>query len=332
MSVRTERDAEQLLLMQPQAGSRTTSSYSSQPWFHLITWNIDMKAPYGTLRMRRALSHLHRDLLASLPPAEPVVIFFQEMTAADIALICGTQWVRERFFVTDVDVRRWSGRSYGTVTLVDRRMVISGEREGNGGWGVFRVPFVSRCGRDGLFVDIVLSSLFMQNSIAPPLSPPPSSSMSQQTLTKFFRLCNTHLESLSANPPVRPRQMESVAKYLHDSSLNGSLLAGDLNAIEPFDATFPSTYNLSDAYLVLGGEEGADKGFTWGYQSLARLRKKYGCNRMDKVLYCGEVKVRGLERVGVGVKLGDELWVTDHYGLHARVEVIGGYGVMMLIG
>ena len=204
ISGHTERDAEQLLLVQPQADSRTTSSYSSQPWFHLITWNIDMKAPYGILRMRRALSHLHRDRLASLPPAEPVVIFFQEMTAGDIALICGTQWVRERFFVTDVDVRRWSGRSYGTVTLVDRRMAIFGGKEGNGGWGVFRVPFVSRCGRDGLFVDIALSPLSVQNPIAPPLSSPPSSPMSRQTFTKIFRLCNTHLESLSAKPPSPP--------------------------------------------------------------------------------------------------------------------------------
>lgn len=141
--------------------------------------------------------------------------------------------------------------------------------------------FVSWCGQHRLFVNVVLSSLSVQNPITPPLSSPPSSLMSRQTLTKFFRLCNTHLESLSANPSVRPRQMESVAKYLHNSSLNGSLLAGDLNAIEPFDATFPSTYNLSDAYLALGGKEGVDKGFTWGYQSLARLRKKYGCNRME---------------------------------------------------
>ena len=53
---------------------------------------------------------------------------------------------------------------------------------------------------------------------------------------------------------------------------------------------------------------------------------------MDKVLYRGEVEVRNLERVGVGVKTGDDLWVTDHYGLNARVEVIGGYGVMMMMG
>jgi hypothetical protein len=29
--------------------------------------------------------------------------------------------------------------------------------------------------------------------------------------------------------------MESAVKYLHDSSLYGLLLTGDLNAIEPFD-------------------------------------------------------------------------------------------------
>jgi tyrosyl-DNA phosphodiesterase 2 len=70
----------------------------------------------------------------------------------------------------------------------------------------------------------------------------------------------------------------------YDSSLYGSLLTGDLNAIEPFDTTFPSTYNLSDEHLALGGEEGMEKGFTWGYQSPAWLRDKYGCSRMDKVL------------------------------------------------
>jgi tyrosyl-DNA phosphodiesterase 2 len=123
--------------------------------------------------------------------------------------------------------------------------------------------------------------------------------------------------------------MESITKYLHDSSLYGSLLAGDLNAIEPFDTVFPSTYNFSDAYLALGGEEGMEKGFTWGYQSPAWLRDRYGCSRMDKVLYCGEVEVQGLEQVGVGIRIGDELWITDHYGLHARVEVIGGTGVLM---
>ena len=77
--------------------------------------------------MRCALSH---------PPSRPSHVASAQMTAADIALICGMQWVWEWFFMTDVNVQRWSGRSYGNVRLVDRRMVISWEREGNGGWGL----------------------------------------------------------------------------------------------------------------------------------------------------------------------------------------------------
>lgn len=108
--------------------------------------------------------------------------------------------------------------------------------------------------------------------------------------------------------------MESTAKCLHDSSLYGSLLAGDLNAIEPFDTVLPSTYSLSDAYLALG-DEGMEKGFTWAYQSPAWVRDKYGCSRMGVLLRRG--RGAGLERVGEGIKVGDGLWVTDHHGLHA---------------
>jgi hypothetical protein len=42
---------------------------------------------------------------------------------------------------------------------------------------------------------------------------------------------------------------------------------------------------------------------------------------MDKALYCEEVGVQGLEQVSVGIRVGDDLWITDHYGFHARVEV-----------
>jgi len=74
----------------------------------------------------------------------------------------------------------------------------------------------------------------------------------------------------------------------YDSSPHGSLLTGDLNAIEPFDTAFPLTYNLSNAYLALGGEEGMEKSFTWGYQSPAWLPDKYGCSRMDKGIRIGD--------------------------------------------
>ena len=48
---------------------------------------------------------------------------------------------------------------------------------------------------------------------------------------------------------------------------------------------------------------------------------------MDKVLFCGECEVKGLERVGVGLRLeegkGEGEWVTDHYRLMAEIVVVG---------
>ena len=44
---------------------------------------------------------------------------------------------------------------------------------------------------------------------------------------------------------------------------------------------------------------------------------------MNKVLYYREVKVWGLEQVGVDIKVGNDLQVIDYYELYAQVEVIG---------
>ena len=47
----------------------------------------------------------------------------------------------------------------------------------------------------------------------------------------------------------------------------GSVLAGDLNAIEPFDRTLHLDNGLKDAYLELGGKEDSEDGYTWGQQA-----------------------------------------------------------------
>ena len=60
---------------------------------------------------------------------------------------------------------------------------------------------------------------------------------------------------------------------------------------------------------------------------------------MDKGMFCGKVEVRGLERIGEGVKVrvdeagedededeeepgGGEQWVTDHLGLMADLHIL----------
>lgn len=119
-------------------------------------------------------------------------------------------------------------------------------------------------------------------------------------------MCNTHLESLRAELPLRPRQMERVVGNLHDSDgENGEvgnedeyaaeigrkvlagIVAGDMIAIQFLDQTLHVKNGLKDAFLQLTGLEAAEEGWTWGMQSPVGEREKYGPCRKDEVLYCG---------------------------------------------
>lgn len=250
-------------------------------------------------RMSAALEHLST-LISSTDESVPVLIFLQEMSKSDMQQICAAPWIQRRFYMTDVDPGNWPSPSYGTTTLVDRRLVPT---------RVFRVRWISKFDRDGLFVDVKLAGA-----------------------DGVLRLCNTHLESLVADPPVRPLQISAAAPYLKENGVEAGLLAGDLNAIQPFDRTLHVENGLKDVYLELGGEEDSDQGYTWGYQVPAALRERFGCSRMDKILFAGAVVPRRFERIGVGVKVaeeqrqamrdaGEEEWVTDHYGVMADFEL-----------
>ncbi|KAL8758315.1 MAG: hypothetical protein Q9184_003961 [Pyrenodesmia sp. 2 TL-2023] len=231
----------------------------------------------------------------------------QEMTRIDLQLIQNAAWVRERFNVTDIDNSNWQGEGYGTTTLIDHRLPVK---------TVYRVFYKTNMQRDGLFVDLLVRS-----------------GDDERNQKVVIRLCNTHLESLRSDTPLRPAQLAVVAKQLHDSSVRGGLVAGDFNAIQDFDRTLHGENGLKDSYLELGGQEDSEEGYTWGQQVHTWLRERYGCTRMDKVLYCGDLRVDGLQRIGVGVKVeeseraklrnaGAMEYVTDHYGLMADVTVI----------
>ncbi|KAJ4299125.1 hypothetical protein N0V90_004369 [Kalmusia sp. IMI 367209] len=265
----------------------------------LISWNIDMLIGFAEERMSAALDHLS-NLVDSTGSDIPIVVFLQEMSQSDMQQIRDTPWIQHRFSITDLDEKNWLSPLYGTNTLVDRRLSIS---------EVFRVPWISKFDRDGLFVDLNLSK------------------------GKVLRLCNTHLESLVADPPVRPLQLKAAAPYLHDTTVSASLLAGDLNAIQPFDRTLHTENDLHDVYLELGGQEDSDDGYTWGQQVPQALREKFGCSRMDKILYTGAVVPKNFERIGVGAKIaeekrqemkdaGEEEWVTDHYGVMGDFDLL----------
>lgn len=273
----------------------------------LHSWNIDFMLPYPDSRMQAAIRHLE-SLVKQHKEGTATVIFFQECLASDIDFLRASPWIQQNFAVTDTDSSNWQSGYYGTTTLIDNRLSIT---------DVFRVHFEkTRMQRDGLFVDLSF-----------PTGDGPS---------KRIRLCNTHLESLALEPPLRPAQMELCAKYMHAPGIDGAAVAGDFNAIQDFDRTLHSDNDFQDAFLALGGaEDDAEAGHTWGQQAATTQRERFGTSRMDKVFYCGEaMKCMAFERVGAGVEVEDETerkalvelgfdrpWITDHLGVKAVFEI-----------
>jgi tyrosyl-DNA phosphodiesterase 2 len=286
-----------------------TPSPSSSTDLHslaLISWNIDFMLPLTSARLSAALAYLKHLLFpsSSSSPATPTLIFLQEMLVSDLQLLQSTPWIRDHYYLTDIDDTYWESGYYGTCTLIDRRLPVK---------DVFRVHYTpTRMERDGLFVDIPAGK------------------------QKVLRFCNTHLESLVADPPLRPAQMKVAAQYMHAPAVHASFLAGDLNAIQPFDRTLHSDNGLKDAFIELGGKEDSDDGYTWGQQAQTKLRETFGCSRMDKVFYCGSAKTKRFERIGVDVEVEQDEdkqlliqqglakgWVTDHLGVMADFAVSG---------
>jgi tyrosyl-DNA phosphodiesterase 2 len=275
----------------------------------LISWNIDVLIGFAEQRMRAALRYMH-EVVTSTPAETAVVVCLQEMGQSDLRQIREAEWVKQRFNITEFDNRNWLGPLYGTTILVDRRLTIK---------NVFRVPWVSKFDRDGLFLDIALID-----------------TQSSGGNGKVLRLCNTHLESLVADPPVRPLQLAAASKILKENGVASALIAGDFNAIQPFDRTLHRENDLKDAYLELGGQEDSDEGFTWGYQVPQWMRDTFGCSRMDKILLRGDVQPKSFERIGMGVKVAEEErdkvqkeieggWATDHYGVMGDFEFTEGW-------
>lgn len=275
----------------------------------LYSWNIDFMLPCAAARMNAALAHLEGHT-SQLPPATAAIINIQEATPSDLITISQTPWVRSGFYMSDLDSYAWGSGMYGTTTLVDRRLEVA---------SCFRVHYAeTRMERDALFVDVTTAA----------------------TAPRRVRFGNSHLESLALDPPRRPAQMRVAAQHLHagGGELAGAVIAGDFNAIQPFDVTLHADNDLQDAYLESGGREGAEEGATWGQQAHPATRARFGLSRMDKAFFCGEdIKLQGFERIGADVVVGEDkkeqrdkllqlgfekAWVTDHLGIKATFSFV----------
>jgi tyrosyl-DNA phosphodiesterase 2 len=269
--------------------------------FRLVTWNLDFTAPDKKKRLLAALSYIQQHVLDCRTPSErpdPCCILLQEVHESVFAQILNAEWVRRCFIVVPASVDKWPDQAeYGNVTLVSRTIPVV---------NVSTITFSnSKMKRNALFVDIKLS--------IPAHEDEPRLSGGIVTL----RVANTHLESLLDGAAARPKQLKLIAAALRGRGIFGGIVAGDMNAISPIDETIVEEAGLYDAWE---GDDNDDESFTWGYQSLEQLPP----GRLDKVLTTRQegFTVEQPERIGIGETIGRGKWVSDHYGLVTRVEVV----------
>ncbi|KAI1618504.1 Endonuclease/exonuclease/phosphatase [Exophiala viscosa] len=280
--------------------SRSGSPASLIPKISIMSWNIDFMLPFTDERMLAALKHLESHVQAN---STPTIVMLQEMLETDLALIQEQPWIREKYSLTDITSKYWESGHYGTCTLIPTVLPVN---------AVFRVHYEQTVmERDALFVDLAFGN------------------------GHSIRICNSHLESLIADPPKRPQQLATAAKVMRDPAVTGSVIGGDFNAIQDFDRTLHTDNGLQDAYLTMGGSEDSDEGYTWGQMAPTKQRDQFGCSRMDKLFFCGNLRCEKFERFGLGVKAEEkhvqdslikeegmeEGWVTDHLGVKAEFSI-----------
>ncbi|KAF8656300.1 hypothetical protein AX16_002602 [Volvariella volvacea WC 439] len=162
-----------------------------------------------------------------------------------------------------------------------------------------------------------------------------------------IRIASSHLESLPFGASERVHQLTLIAQYLQASGVHVGILGGDMNCDTPGDEGLPGELELRDAWVERTNKPGdgeggtiphnSPEGCTFGYQS-TRKDEELIPRRLDKVLVTGHEKVRigDVIRIGIDVKVevavdmdhssegtdGKQMvWVSDHYGLLARVVV-----------
>jgi tyrosyl-DNA phosphodiesterase 2 len=297
---------------QPTKDSRVLSSV-----MRLLTWNLDAFHSGCEIRVHAALNLLKQEF-DNTPKSLPIVFMLQEISLSGLRQIKASRWIQDNFHMADISDKYWADKRYGTTTLIDKRLSIE---------KVFRLYYDSKFGRDVIFVDVAVDAAL-------------GSSLTSKTssIPKTLRIGNTHLESLVSNPPLRPAQFATSTRHLKAPWICAGILAGDFNAIQDFDRTLHNENKLNDAFLALGGLEDSVEGHTWGYQCAKVLMQRFGPSRMDKVLFCGEIRVDELRRIGVGAKVDEsrrnELssltggleWITDHYGLSAMLTILPDEG------
>jgi tyrosyl-DNA phosphodiesterase 2 len=284
------------------SGSKINDQTYHPSSIKIVTWNVDFQSPQVRARVHVALQYLEKHVFKCPrgEAPEPCVIMLQEVHSDALPHLLDYGWIRDHFVVTPINHTRWPNEShYGNVTLVSRTLVVVKAC-------ILHFGHSSQS-RAGVVVDIKLNT--------------PATAAESREVT--MRLINTHLESLPDGVHYRPIQLSILASYLKKrDEVQGGVIAGDMNAIGPSEVGFPVDVGLRDAWRKPDGDE---SGFTWGYQGGG----DFPAARLDKVLYLPRrgYKVDEPGRIGIDLRAeytegGEDIWVSDHYGLVATLRVL----------
>ena len=287
----------------------------------IVSWNLQWSTPDPARRVTAALDHL-QDRFGTAPG--PLVVMLQEVCQESLQALLENPWVQRNFNMTDSTPPRsihddvhgdsfvfkklyWEAKPYFTLMMLPKSLRIL---------DCFRVPFVSRMGRDALFVDI------------------PISAGGQSISGRSVRLCTTHLESLYGNETHRSSQLATISKLIKETRAKdheniAGFVGGDMNAITPSEHNLHRTneVDLRDVWEDIPAplvpvlkpfqkdmSFGQARGNTWGYQSKESSTRK----RLDKFYYTGHLETVPLSepqdvtgkigRIGIGCKTVVEAW------------------------
>ncbi|KAF9563256.1 hypothetical protein CPC08DRAFT_706185 [Agrocybe pediades] len=262
----------------------------------IITWNIDFLSDRHEERLDEALRYIEEDVLRSKEDGEPepCCILLQEVHAKVLPYLLRNEWIQRWFMVTPIEPRRWpEGQDYGNVTLVARSLDVT---------ECFILHYgPSVMGRTAICVNVKLTFPGTDDKAV-------------------VAVVNTHLESLPPGGAVRPKQLDLCSRFLRRTGIHGGVIAGDMNAILPVDATIGKRLELKDSWR----KGDIEIGNTWGYQG----NDGFPNGRLDKVFYLPGMgyKVDEPKRIGVGLKIRGNsesaLWVSDHYGLDTTLRML----------
>ena len=288
-----------------------------------MTFLLDyLRRVIDTCRDMSAGSEVHgepigeRSFYPTPPPAN--VIMLQEVTREAFEAILRDQWIREYYQIIPSSPDEWTpeptpgsqreestrGRKaeYGNVILATRSLPVMRPRITH-------------------FTDTTekRTAITFDTFLSVPRQPRSSHTTHrhEKRTTARLRLACTQLESGQLGVFSRRHQLETISSEIIDNRIDGAVLAGDMNVAHFGDIGMPQLVGLSDAETRTENDSAS---FTWGYHP--GRSGKQPCRR-DKILYWQNRKrfwVNEIKTLGIGLKMQNGQYVTDHYGIMTSVE------------